>query len=129
MKKLILVFAVTAITAGAYAQTNSTSKSTNPHNKSENKNHKMHNHTDGVTMQDGKMVKVEDGKSTPLKKDRTMSNGTKISRDGTYTDKDGKKMKMKEGQHMDVSGRMTDNNPKRDKDSNHIPDNTKNIRK
>lgn len=129
MKNLILVFAAIAISTGVYAQTNSDNRNMSPRDMNESRDQNIQSNSDGVTMQDGKMVKVKDGKSTPLKKDRTMSNGTKISRDGTYTDKDGKKMKMKEGQHMDMSGRMTDNNPKRDKDSNHIPDNTKNIRK
>lgn len=123
MKKLILAFAVTAITAGAYAQTDSKSRSTNHHNKSDNKSQTVHSNSDGVTMRDGKMIQVEGGKETPLKKDRTMSNGTKVSRDGTYSDKDGKKTKMKEGQHMDMSGKMTDKKDR--KDMYLVPDSTK----
>lgn len=61
----------------------------------------------GVVMQDGKMMKVNNGKMTILDYDMTMSNGTRIRSDGSYIKKDGNKMMMKDGQHMDMEGKIT----------------------
>ncbi len=63
-------------------------------------------HPNGVMMQDGKMVMYKDGNMTALAESVTMTNGTKIMVDGSYTNKDGKKKMLKEGEHMDMSGNM-----------------------
>ena len=42
----------------------------------------------------------------PMEKDMTMKNGTKCMTNGECIMKDGKKMKMKEGDCMDMSGKM-----------------------
>ena len=47
--------------------------------------------TDGVVMQNGKMMQVKNGQTTVLDQDVTMSNGTKIMTDGTCIKKDGSK--------------------------------------
>lgn len=80
------------------------------HNKSDDKSH-----CDGVVMQNGQMMKVKNGETTTLDEDMTMSNGTIIYRDGKYTDKDGKELRLQEGEHMDMSGKMTS---KRSNDDN-----------
>ncbi len=113
MKKVILVFAALAFTAGAYTQTGSTNKQQNPRkmNKTEHQNVHHHRgekmHPDGVMMQDGKILKVENGQMTTLDHDMTMSNGTNIFIDGRYTDQDGTRSTLKEGQHIDMEGNLT----------------------
>lgn len=129
MKKLILVFAAIAITAGAYAQAGSTNKKTSPQNADKTQNQNMQNNpqdrnnnrqqnmqnnhvrnsnSDGIVMENGKMMKVKNGQKTAFQDiDVTMSNGTKIMSDGTYIKKDGSKMTMTEGQHIDMEGNLT----------------------
>ena len=145
MKKLILVFAVIAITAGAYAQTDSTSiKVSQPdiNNTDEDinqdwdvnngQNQTVHNNPidksnpDGVMMQNGKTMMVKNGKMTILDHEMTMSNGTKITSDGNYIKKDGTKKMMKEGQHIDNSGNITTIKTNKDKELQLVPDSTMN---
>lgn len=57
-------------------------------------------------MMNGKMMMEQNGKMTMMSHDTTMANGTKVMTDGTCIKKDGTKMTMKEGQHMDMSGKM-----------------------
>jgi len=76
-------------------------------------------------MQNGKMMQVKNGQMTSLDNDMTMSNGTKIMRDGTCIKKDGTKKKMKEGQHMDMSGNMISMKTIKDKNMYLVPDSTK----
>ena len=112
MKKLILVFAAVAISAGAYAQVDSTNSKTSPQdlNNSKNQNTQTYSaydlHPDGVLMKDGKLMVVKNGKKTTLDQDMSMSNGTKIKTDGNYTKKDGSTMRLKEGEHMDMEGNI-----------------------
>ncbi len=61
---------------------------------------------DGVMMKDGKVMMMKDGKSMAMDKDMTMSDGTKVMKDGTVMKKDGSKMMMKDGESMDMSGMM-----------------------
>ena len=82
-------------------------------------------HPDGVMMQNGKMMQVKDGKTSNLDHDITMSNGTKIMSDGSYLKKDGTKMKMKEGQHMDMSGNKVATKTNKDSNMYLVPDNTR----
>ena len=49
---------------------------------------------------------MKSGKMMPMEKDMTMKNGTKCMTNGECVMKDGKKMKMKEGDCMDMSGKM-----------------------
>jgi hypothetical protein len=64
---------------------------------------------DGVMMKGGKMMTMQDGKTTgAMTKEMTMSNGTKVMTDGSVMMKDGEKMQMKDGQMIDMSGKMMD---------------------
>ncbi len=56
---------------------------------------------DGVTMKDGKMMKIKDGEMTMMETDITIINETKIMIDGTILKRDGYKMMLKEGQHIE----------------------------
>jgi hypothetical protein len=55
----------------------------------------------GVLMKDGKMILVKDGDMMPMKSEMTMSNGTKVTEDGTII------RKMNEGEMMMVDGTTT----------------------
>ena len=61
---------------------------------------------DCCMMKDSKMMCVKDGKTMPMEKDMTMKNGTTCMVNGECVMKDGTKMKMKEGQCMDMNGKM-----------------------
>jgi hypothetical protein len=140
MRKLILVFAAIAITAGVYAQAGSTNKTTSSQNVDKTQNQNLQNNQQdlkstqnqnpqnnqqdmnmtqgqnnsdvqsscsGVVMINGKMMNMNNGTMSPFDDNGTsMINGTKIMSDGTYTQKNGSKMKMKEGYHMDMAGNI-----------------------
>ncbi len=61
---------------------------------------------DCCMMKDGKMMVMKGGKTMPMEKDMVMKNGTKCMKDGECIMKDGTKMMMKEGDCMDMSGKM-----------------------
>ena len=63
---------------------------------------------DCCMMKDSKMMCVKNGKTMPMRKDMTMKNGTKCMINGDCVMKDGTMMKMKEGDCMDMSGKMAD---------------------
>lgn len=66
---------------------------------------------------DGKMMYQQDGKMTPMEKDMTMANGTKCTTGGECIMKDGTKMKMKDGDCIDMSGNMHKSESKMTNDS------------
>jgi hypothetical protein len=69
--------------------------------------HQMqHPKTDHVMMQNGKMMVMKQGKLMPMEKDITLKNGTKFMTDGTCITKDGNKTMIKEGEMMDMNGKM-----------------------
>ena len=61
---------------------------------------------DHIMMKDGKVMMIKEGKSMPLDKELTLSNGAKVTVDGTVTTKAGNKMMLKEGEMMDMDGQM-----------------------
>jgi hypothetical protein len=61
---------------------------------------------DHIMMKDGKVMMIMQGKSMPMDKELTLSNGAKVTVDGTVTMTDGKKMMMKEGDMMTMDGEM-----------------------
>ena len=61
---------------------------------------------DCITMKDGKMMMMKDGKMAPMDADMTMPDGTMVMKDGTVMMKDGTKGMMKEGDRMDMTGKM-----------------------
>jgi hypothetical protein len=61
---------------------------------------------DCCMMKGGKMMVMKNGETMPMEKDMTMKNGTKCMTTGECTMKDGKKMMMKEGDCMEMSGKM-----------------------
>lgn len=61
-------------------------------------------HSDGVMMRSGHVIMVKDGHETRMDREITLDNGTRITSNGTVVTKDGTESKLKEGQHMDMSG-------------------------
>lgn len=113
IKKVLLAIAVVTITTGAYAQTNdmNSNKSQDMKNKSTldndyNQNSDVYNHSDGYMIHNGRIMMIKNGKMTSVDKDVTLPNGTTITKDGTYLIKGGTKTKFKDGEHMDMSGKM-----------------------
>lgn len=72
----------------------------------EKKEQQMDMKKDHVMMHDGKMQMVKNGKTIPMEEDMTMSNGTTVMTDGMCKMKNGKTMQMKEGDMMDMNGKM-----------------------
>lgn len=70
------------------------------------KEQKMDMKKDHVMMMGGQMKMVKDGKEMPMENEMTMGNGTKVMADGMCTKKDGTTMKMKNGDMMDMDGKM-----------------------
>lgn len=113
MKKLIFVFAALALSLASFAQTDTTMKKMD-HDKMKMMKHDQTDmsKTDGCMMMNGKMMMIKNGKMSSMSKPMTMSNGTKMLVDGTCIKKDGTKMKMKEGDHVDMSGKIHTKKPK-----------------
>ena len=61
---------------------------------------------DHLMFKDGKVMMVMGGKSRAADKEVALTNGAKVALDGTVTMKDGKTMKMKEGEMMSMDGEM-----------------------
>ena len=71
-------------------------------------NYTLPAHPDGVMMTEGTMKLVKDEVVTAMVVDITMLNGTIVSVDGTIVTKDKTQTMMKEGQHMDMNGVITE---------------------
>ena len=129
MKKIIFII-LTVMSTGAYAL----NVSANVNMKTEGSSFiSSEAVTDGFIMKDGKMMMVNDGKFTPMVRDITLPNGTKVMKTGDYMFKGGQKMMLKEGDQIDMEGnflpmntmdKKMDTKPMPDKDMN-MPDTTK----
>ena len=62
---------------------------------------------DAVTMKNGKIWRLHDGKEVgPMDHKMTMSNGTKVMMNGKTLTKDGQQGQLEEGQIMMLDGKM-----------------------
>jgi hypothetical protein len=61
---------------------------------------------DGYAMHQGQMIQIKNGELTPLTQDVTLSNGTKVSRDGTVTIPRKRRQKIKEGYVLNNEGKI-----------------------
>jgi hypothetical protein len=59
---------------------------------------------DCVLMKDGQMMLMTAGKLAPIKKDITLANGTVCKVDGTCISKDGKQIKLTNGEGLEIAG-------------------------
>ena len=65
--------------------------------------------TDGFMMKDGKMLVMKNGKSSVMKKEMKMKDGTKVMADGTVITKDGRKTMLGNGDSISRDGKMMKN--------------------
>lgn len=61
---------------------------------------------DYYTMKDGKVISIKGGKEAALVKTTKLNNGEMIMKDGNLKMKNGSMMMLKEGQYVDVNGKM-----------------------
>lgn len=100
----IMIASIGLLSYTTKAQENNTQQDST---QNEMQGHQMqHPKKDHIKMHNGEMVMIKDGKTMPVEKDMTMKNGTKCMTDGTYITKDGKRTMMKEGEMMDMNGKM-----------------------
>ena len=99
MKKLLILTASLLILAGAsYAQT--------PHDTSMHHHSGMHKMKDCVMMKNGKMMVMKNGTKSEMTQTMTMDDGTTVMADGTVKNKDGKTWMMKNGEMIDMNGKV-----------------------
>lgn len=79
---------------------------------------------DCCMMKEGKMMHIKSGKMEVLERDMTMKNGTKCMANGECITLQGEKMMMKDGECMDMLGRITDCSSLKTPDSNEKSKNT-----
>jgi hypothetical protein len=87
-------------------------KITNRNNDKSSQDAEMKAVADGYYFTGGKLMLVKNGKMSAVKKDVTLSNGTGVMMNGSYMKKGGKKMKLMEGDHFDMKGKMSNHNNK-----------------
>ena len=62
---------------------------------------------DGLTMKNGKVQKLQEGKDIgPMDRMTTMANGTKVMMNGKVITKDGQQSQLEEGQVMMLDGKL-----------------------
>jgi hypothetical protein len=105
MKNIVEVLSLSLLIGiGSAVQAQTTAKTTTPNLVQMKVDGRSH---DCVVMQSGKMMMMKGGKTTPMTKDMTMSDGTKCLTNGTCLKKDGTKMAIKEGHCVMMDGKMT----------------------
>jgi hypothetical protein len=99
MKKLIGLFAFTAITLCSFAQDSTKMQDTSMSTGKQMKK-------DCVMMKDGQVMSMKDGQKMKLDQTMTLTNGTTIAPDGTIKWPNGKTAMLKEGQCIYMDGKM-----------------------
>ncbi len=96
MKKLIIIWVLTALAMAAQAQVDpQLQKPVNP-----NENKMM----DCYIMKEGKVWELKDNKSTPLDRDLILKNGSILKPEGTVVKKDGEIIVLNEGDKVYADG-------------------------
>ena len=106
MKKVIM-FLLVAGTCTTAAVAQDSTKSATP------KTEKSHEMKDCVAMKDGKVVVMKGTNVTVLDKDLTLPNGTTIKADGSVKMADGTAMQLKEGEALDMEGKLIKETPQK----------------
>ena len=96
MKKLLICL----LFAGSFATVATAQDNAAP------KTQKMHQTKDYIVMKDGKMHLVKGGNITSLENYMTLPNGTTISTTGTVKSSEGTILQLKEGEKLDLDGKM-----------------------
>ena len=97
MKKMILVsMAIIMLTGTLAAQNQQEEKKTGQYAVAGNEH---------LVMKDGKMLHNINGKEMQMQNDMILKNGTTMKPDGSYQLKNGKQLRFRDGQCMDMNGR------------------------
>jgi hypothetical protein len=96
MKKVLFSLFAIALSFGAFAQDSSM------HHMQQNKM-KMKTH-EGIMMRNGKVMVMQNGQSTPLTEDKTLSNGEVVSSNGQVKMSDGTTTMLKDGDWVNMDG-------------------------
>ena len=114
MKKLFSVLLALFLTASlVQAQTMETKGKAKAKGDAPTVNPAMKN---GIMMQGGKLMMLDNGVATVVTTDQTLSNGTVVMKDGTVKMADGTSMMMHEGDHMTMEGKMMHHHANRAED-------------
>ncbi|MCC5931413.1 MAG: hypothetical protein JJU28_19350 [Cyclobacteriaceae bacterium] len=103
MNKLSLAIATIMISVGANAQSDSINVKMNWH---DNETVDFKSIQEGYMFHNGEMLVVKDGIATPMENIITLNNGIMILCDGTCIKEDGTTFLFKEGEYMDMTGKM-----------------------
>ena len=110
MKTLILISAC-SLSLNLFSQVDSTHEKIIPDDKGyqdQTQNLELDTSKNCLTLRNGKVIIMQNGKESELKQDTTFANGTKIKINGTIIKKSGTKMTMKAGECFTMEGiRMT----------------------
>lgn len=102
MKILSLLIIAFAISFSTSAQT--TMDTT--HHRTQHHYSKTTTHHDHYMMKDGKLMSDKNGTKTDVTSDVTLSNGTTITPDGKVTWKNGKTQTLRNGEMIDMNGKV-----------------------
>lgn len=106
MKKLILLGAFIGISVCSFAQEDTKKDADKKTKYDTDQKIKDDNKSCTLTMKNGKMMMIVDGKTVVMDKEVTLQNGTVVSMDGNLKSTDGKITPIKEGTCIDMSGKM-----------------------
>lgn len=101
MKKLLIAVFAVVLSTGAFAQETQPAKDTIPtEQKVQKKN--------GYLMKESKMWTLKDGVKSEQTDDVTLANGTIVMANGTVKSTDGQTVTLKNGQFIDLDGKITE---------------------
>jgi hypothetical protein len=66
---------------------------------------------DGIKMLKGSMIVYKNGKASAMTTEMILSDGSRVMMDGTVVRKSGTKLRLKEGDHIDMNGKITNPTP------------------
>lgn len=101
MKNLFLsIFAIT-LSFGVFAQDTTTTKTVEPTMQQGPKK-------DVYALKEGKVWEFKNGQKSEVTTNVTLTNGSTLKTDGTVVTSDGQSTTLKEGQYVDVNGKIGD---------------------
>ncbi|MFC5271800.1 DUF6799 domain-containing protein [Adhaeribacter terreus] len=113
MKKLFsLLFALLLTGSFVQAQTSETTTKVKAKGAmSENQHMQNPAMKDGIMMQGGKLMMVNNGVAAVITEDQTLSNGMMVMKDGNVKMTDGSTMMLHDGDHLTMEGKIMHHHP------------------
>jgi Ni/Co efflux regulator RcnB len=106
MKKLSILLAAVSFSLTAMAQNSTSGNTMEKDKKIENENKMTKEQKHCYEMKNGKMMEMKEGKSMTMTTDAKLDNGTVIMKDGTVKMSDGTTKKIKEGECVNMDGKI-----------------------